>query len=126
MTDEARTAVQTLRGQVAALLSQLDTAAPPVPDEVRSKADDHPGCEWRPVRGWRLFTTETNPDDATCVYLDQDNGYSLPGDWEAFSIEVARKVGMAFLAAAERAEAVLAEVAGGPRAPTLLPRREPG
>lgn len=101
-----------LRRQVAALLSQIDTATLPTPDKVHGRRSDHPGHEWAPARGWRMFTIDAD-DPSGCVYIDHacdDINYRWcePGDWEALRIEDARRIGLAFLAAAHHAEQLLA------------------
>ncbi|GAA4439524.1 hypothetical protein [Phytohabitans houttuyneae] len=107
--DAAPVALDLLRRQVAALLSQIDTATLPRPDHVRGR-HTHPGPEWTPARGWRVFAIDT-PDSAGAVYVDHDcDSPSLAyrfdgaGNWEALRIEDARRIGLAFLAAAEYAE----------------------
>lgn len=109
MTDDnAGVSLTLLRQQVAALLSQIDTATLPRPDVRRGKRDKHPGCEWNPRRGWKMFTIEDG-DCPGMVYLDHvcdDIHYRWAdaGDWEALRVEDARAIGLAFLAAADRAE----------------------
>lgn len=103
-----------LRKQVAALLSQIDTATLPPPDRVHGERADWPGHEWNPDKGWRMFTVE-HPECAGFVYVDHscdDIAYRWgePGDWEAMSIEDARRIGLAFLAAAARADELFAGV----------------
>ncbi|WP_341719969.1 hypothetical protein QQG74_09785 [Micromonospora sp. FIMYZ51] len=113
MTD-APVALDLLRRQLAALLSQIDTVSLPAPDKLNSRRDDHPGQEWRPAKGWRAFTVEDG-ESAGMVYLDHacdDLAYrwGVPGDWEALRVEDARRIGLALLAAAARAEELLAGV----------------
>jgi transposase InsO family protein len=107
MTD-APVALDLLRRQVAALLSQIDTATLPAPDKLHGPRDKHPGREWNPAKGWRTFTVETG-EGAGLVFMDHvcdDITYRWgePGDWEALRIEDARRIGLALLAAAHRAE----------------------
>lgn len=97
-----------LRKQVAALLSEIDTATLPRPDKLNGRTTKKPGSEWRPRKDWSVFTIE-NADSAGMVYLDHgcdalDYRFGEPGDWEALRIEDARAIGLAFLAAAARAE----------------------
>lgn len=107
MTDAAAS-LALLRRQVAALLSDIDTATLPRPDKQRGPRDPHPGCEWNPRKGWKMFTHE-QADCAGMVYLDHGcddirYGWPVDGDWEALRVEDARAIGLAFLAAAARAE----------------------
>jgi hypothetical protein len=111
-----------LRRQVAALLSEIDTATLPRPDKLNGRATKKPGCEWKPRKGWSVFTIE-NGDSAGMVYLDHecddiDYRWGEPGDWESLRIEDARAIGLAFLAAAARAEELFVGV-------TRLPERQP-
>jgi hypothetical protein len=106
--DDPGVSLTLLRRQVAALLSQIDTRTLPDPDKTFTKRDDeHPGWEWNPSKGWRIFTID-QPDSSGSVYLDHDcNDITYrwgSGDWESMRVETARQIGMAFLAAAERAE----------------------
>ncbi|MFY1686463.1 hypothetical protein [Plantactinospora sp. WMMB782] len=110
----APVALDLLRRQVAALLSQIDTATLPRPDKVHGKREEHPGCEWNPQKGWRIRTVE-DADSAGFVYVDHDCNdityrWGVPGDWECLRIEDARQIGLAFLAAAHRAEELFAGV----------------
>lgn len=109
MTD-AGVSLALLRQQVAALLSQIDTSTStlPRPDKQRGPRDRRPGCEWRPRRGWTMFTIE-NDDCPGMVYLDHgcdgdSYRWATEGDWEALRVEDARAIGLAFLAAADRAQ----------------------
>jgi hypothetical protein len=97
-----------LRRQVAALLSEIDTATLPRPDKLNGRATKKPGQEWKPRKGWSVFTIE-NGDSAGMIYLDHgcdslDYRWGEPGDWESLRIEDARAIGLALLAAAVRAE----------------------
>ncbi|MEU8334837.1 hypothetical protein [Micromonospora tulbaghiae] len=110
MTD-VPVALDLLRRQVAALLSQIDTATLPGPDKLHGRRADYPGREWRPAKGWQMRTVET-ADDLPFVFLDHacddlSYGWGCPGDWEALRIEDARRIGLALLAAAARAEELL-------------------
>jgi hypothetical protein len=107
MTDTAAS-LGLLRRQVAALLSEIDTATLPRPDKQRGPRDRHPGCEWNPRKGWKMFTIE-EPDCAGMVYLDHGcddirYGWPVDGDWESLRVEDARAIGLAFLAVAARAD----------------------
>lgn len=110
---EAPVGLDLLRKQVAALLSQIDTATLPRPDRLHhGRGVEHPGREWLPAKGWQMRTVET-ADDLPFVFLDHacdDISYRWgePGDWECLSIEDARRIGLALLAAAARAEELLA------------------
>ena len=111
MTDTPA-ALDLLRRQVAALLSQIDTATLPAPDRLHGRRAEYPGREWRPAKGWQMRTVE-RPDDLPFIFLDHscdDLSYRWgePGDWEALRIEDARRIGLALLAAAARAEELLA------------------
>lgn len=66
-----------------------------------------------------MFTIE-NGDSAGMVYLDHGcddirYGWPVDGDWESLRIEDARAIGLAFLAAAARAEELFV---GASRLPT--------
>ena len=107
MTD-AMPSLEMLRRQVAALLSQIDTATLPRPDKIHGRRHDRPGSQWDPGKGWRVFTID-RPDSAGFVYLDHvcdDLNYRWgePDEWEAMRIEDARRLGLALLAAAARAD----------------------
>lgn len=109
-----------LRKQVAALLSEIDTATLPRPDRLNPRSSGRPGQEWRPRKGWNMFTVE-NRDSAGMVYLDHGcddvrYGWPVDGDWEALRIEDARAIGLAFLAAAARAEELFVGVTRLPEA----------
>lgn len=113
MTDTP-VALDLLRNQVAALLSQIDTATLPPPDARHGTRDEHPGHEWRPEKGWTLRTVDS-AEDAGFVFVDHscdDIAYrwGVPGDWEALRIEDARRIGLAFLAAAAHADELFARV----------------
>lgn len=109
---EVPVALDLLRRQVAALLSQIDTATIPPPDKLHGRADGYPGQAWHPAKGWRAFTVE-NGESAGIVFLDHSCDdvtyrWGEPGDWEALRIEDARRIGLALLAAAARADELLA------------------
>lgn len=107
-------ALSLLRQQLAALIADIDTATLPPPDAVHGRRHARPGAQWRPDRQWCIFTIDT-PDGQGAVYVDHacdDIRYRFqePGDWEAMRPEDARRVGLALLAAAARADQVYSGV----------------
>ena len=113
--NEVPASLALLRKQVAALLSQIDTATLPPPDKIHGKRHDRPGCQWDPAKGWRVFTVES-ADGAGHVFVDHicddiTYRFGMPDEWEALRIEDARRIGLAFLAAAARADELFAGVA---------------
>lgn len=122
MTDPTPS-LEILRRQVAALLSQIDTATLPRPDKVHGKRHDRPGYQWDPGKGWRVFTID-DADSAGFVYVDHicddlNYRFGMPDEWEAMRIEDARRIGLAFLAAAAHADERFAGV-------SRLPLPSPG
>ncbi len=114
MTSPTPAALALLRKQVADLLSQIDTATLPAPDAIHGRRHTRPGAEWQPGERWRIFTIDT-PDGQGAVYVDHVCGsityrYGEAGDWEALRPEDARRIGLAFLAAAHRADQVFSGV----------------
>lgn len=110
MSNDTHAALAVLRNQLAALLSHVDTAALPPPDRVRHAREELPGYQWEPDKNWTVFTLD-DPGSEGIVYLDHGcesaTGWSPwgdPGDWEALTIEKARRIALALLAAADRAE----------------------
>jgi hypothetical protein len=107
---EVPIAVDLLRKQVADILAQIDRAALtlPAPDKLNSRRHEHPGATWTPDKHWEIFTVDT-PDNAGFVFVDHrcddlDYPWGQRGDWEALRAEDARRIGLAYLAAAKRAE----------------------
>jgi hypothetical protein len=122
MATDPQPSLALLRRQVAALLSEIDTATLPRPDKLNARATKKPGQEWKPRKDWSVFTIE-NGESAGMVYLDHgcdsmDYRFGEPGDWEALRIEDARAIGLALLAAAARAEELFVGVTRLPAADT--------
>jgi hypothetical protein len=114
MSAETPAAMALLRKQVADLLSQIDTATLPAPDAIHGRGHVRPGAEWKPGERWRVFTIDT-ADGQGAVYVDHvcDSiayRFGAAGDWESLRPEVARRIGLAFLAAAHRADQVFSGV----------------
>jgi hypothetical protein len=102
-----------LRGELRDLLGQLDTLELPKPDrlvghwrELRTDPETplgaHPGPLWEPAKGWGLRTADDD-DEPRMVYVATPGHYG--GDTYGVRSRDARRIGMAFLAAAAAAEA---------------------
>lgn len=103
-----------LRQEVAGLLGDIDTRVRPKPDRVEP-ADERemPGPVWEPAERWLLRVVD--PDDTTAsVFVNHP--YIWEDDLFALTPIEARRIGMAFLAAADWADKVRArEIANGDR-----------
>jgi hypothetical protein len=101
-------AITMLRDQVAGLLSQLDTAVKPRPDSVTSPGERHPGAQWLPAKYWMVRTLDNDLADPPCVFVTTPQHYD--GDFDAIDTAGARRLAMALLAAADRADELAAGV----------------
>lgn len=99
--DNVGDALALIRGELAELLSKLDTAAPPPPDRMCTDNPQKLGAEWRPADRWIVRTIDTGPGVDT-VYVETPD--STGGDMLAYDLAQARTIGMALLAAADWAE----------------------
>lgn len=108
-----------LRQETAGLLGDIDTRVRPKPDRIGPSGDKLPGPVWEPVAGaerdpnrrWRIRVVD--PDETpACVFVTHP--YIWEGDIYPIDPETARRIGMAFLAAADWADKVRArEIANG-------------
>lgn len=100
-----------LRQEAAGLLGDIDTNVKPRPVEVVPSGEKLPGPVWRPLDRWTLRVVD--PDDsAACVFVAHP--YLWEGDILPLAPDDARRIGMAYLAAADWADKVrVREIANG-------------
>lgn len=113
-----------LRGELARLVAQADTAELPKPDVINGPDHAMPGHEWRVVQQVRvdrhqppswIVRTVDDEDTRDCVYLAEPDIYRAYDwmdrlDFTAMTPVDARRLAMALLAAADRAEHLTAGV----------------
>lgn len=101
-----------LRQEAAGLLGDIDTRVRPKPDRIEP-ADERkmPGPIWEPAEKWMLRVVD--PEDVTAsVFVNHPHIWD--DDLFALRPGEARRIGMAFLAAADWADKVRArEIANG-------------
>jgi hypothetical protein len=97
-----RAALADIRQQVAELLGDIDTRVRPKPDRIET-GHHLPGPVWEPLDGWRVRVIDPDETEAS-VFV------SHPHLWDDDIIPLdpinARRVGMAFLAAADWADRI--------------------
>ncbi|MGI5414266.1 hypothetical protein [Actinomadura luteofluorescens] len=95
-----------LRYQIAALLSQVDTAEKPRPNSINHSPDPNPGAVWQPAKGWTVRTVDDGVTDARFVYVTcpEHARSGCCSDFDAVTTVEARRLAMALLAAADRAD----------------------
>ncbi|MET9339235.1 hypothetical protein [Nonomuraea sp. NPDC003804] len=102
-----------IRHEVATLLGDIDTRVRPKPDRM-SPHDERgmPGPVWEPAEKWRLLVVD--PDETpAAVFVSHEQLWD--DDLIPFDPTTARRIGMAFLAAADWADKVRArEIAASP------------
>jgi hypothetical protein len=117
-----------VRQEVAELLGDIDTRVKPKPDRINPAGGKLPGPVWEPVpgpdRAWeaeprrRWLIRVVDPDESpACVFVTH------PHIWDDDILPIepddARRIGMAFLAAADWADKVRSRAIVAPPTPTL-------
>lgn len=88
-----------IRREAAALLGDIDTRFRPKPQ--RMEAGGMPGPVWEPCERWQIRVAD--PDDlAAAVFVA--HSVMWEGELAAYAPAAARRIGMAFLAAADWAD----------------------
>jgi hypothetical protein len=97
-----RAALADVRQQVAELLGDIDTRVRPKPDRIETSRQ-LPGPVWEPLEAWTVRVIDPDETDAS-VFI------AHPHLWDDDIIPLdpinARRVGMAFLAAADWADRI--------------------
>jgi hypothetical protein len=99
--------ISLLRDQLAGLVSQIDSAHKPRPDQIVRDGDKLPGPRWLPVNRWKLWViTEEDELNRGFIYVTTPQHHELeaPNDFDALHTHEARKLAMAILAAADWAD----------------------
>ncbi len=92
-----------IRQELSVLIGDIDTRVRPRPDEVVT-GDGLPGPVWRPGENWTIRVVD--PDsEPICVFVSHP--YIWDDDIFPLRPEDARRIGMAFLAAADWAERIV-------------------
>lgn len=94
-----------IRREVAELLGDIDTRVKPKPVEVIPAGEKLPGPLWRPAP--TMAVRVVDPDE-TPASVFVSHPYLWEGDLHALDPDDARRIGMAFLAAADWADRVRA------------------
>lgn len=90
-----------VRREAAALVADIDTSVKPRPTRIAPPSDSLPGPVWEPAASWTLRVDD--PSDAEpCVFVDHPHIWG--GDVIALEPGTARRIGMAFLVAADWAD----------------------
>jgi hypothetical protein len=104
-SDSTAQAIETIRNQLAGMLSQIDSSAQPRPDEVNPPDHKLPGPVWHPDKDWvvRCVDDDDPGPGLPCIYITPPHLYH-DGDIEAIDTHHARKLAMAILAACDWAD----------------------
>ena len=102
-----------IRQELTTLLGDIDTRVRPKPNRINPAHGKLPGPVWEPIPDWereprRLWRINVvDPDDSTaCVFVHHP--YIWDDDIYPLEPDDARRIGMAFLAAADWADKVRA------------------
>lgn len=94
-------ALAAVRREAAGLVADIDTAVKPRPDRIAPPSDSLPGPVWQPAETWTIRVDDPS-DTSSCVFVDHPHVWG--GDVISLEPGTARRIGMAFLAAADWAD----------------------
>ncbi|WP_141703725.1 hypothetical protein [Planobispora rosea] len=92
-----------IRQEVAGLLGDIDTRVRPKPSRIVPAGEPLPGPVWEPAETWTVRVVD--PDEVpVCVFVSHPHMWA--DDITPLDPIEARRIGMAFLAAADHADRV--------------------